>query len=138
MWEEQGREVGNRRLADMGLTNTDLLGITTTVRDANTLLKRLINGDDLDDDNTFLMRSYLRDYPDREFRQGMPSAFNGVENVTIYSKPGLYDEGWLDAAIITLPDNREIVLSIFSDGASYPEVRTIAEAITAPLLNGSN
>ncbi len=135
MWEEQGRDTGNQRLSELGLTNTDLLAITTTVRDANTILKRLYLESDLTSDNTTLMRDALRDFPERDFRQGLPSAFAEDDGVVVYNKPGLYDEGWLDAAIVTLPSGREVIVSIYSDAAYYQEVRAITQAIFAPLLD---
>lgn len=134
MWEEQGRVTGNERLAGVGLTNTDLLDISTTVRDANVILKRLYSEEDLDEERTAVMRENLRDFPEREFRQGLPSAFDGVDDIVVYNKPGLYDEGWLDAAIIELPSGRSVVVSIFSDSAYYQEVRTIADAVISPLI----
>ncbi len=137
MWEEQGRDTGNNRLRDMGLTDTDLLAITTTTQDANTILKRLYNQSDLTADNTELFRDALSDYPEREFRQGLPSAFSASANVAVYNKPGLYDEGWLDAAIIELPNGRSVIVSIFSDSAYYQEVRTIADAVISPLIEAT-
>lgn len=133
MWVEQGRDVGNVRLAELGLTNTDLLGMETTPHDANVILNRLYQGLDLDDEYKQFMLDALRDFPEREFREGLPSAFDD-EQVVIYDKPGLYDEGWLDAAIIELPSGRAVAVSIYSDSASSKEVRTIAGAIIAPLI----
>lgn len=134
MWEEQGRATGNERLAELGLANTDLLAISTTVRDANVLLQRLYAEEDLDAARTAVMRENLRDFPEREFRQGLPTAFDGVDDVVVYNKPGLYDKGWLDAAIIELPSGRSVIISIFSDNAYYQEVRTIADAVISPLI----
>ena len=135
MWEEQDRATGNERLAELGLNNTDLLGISTTVRDVNVLLQRLYAEEDLDTTNTEIMRENLRDFPEREFRQGLPSAFDEVDaDVAVYNKPGLYDEGWLDAAIIVLPSGRPVIISIFSDSAYYQEVRTITDAVISPLI----
>lgn len=133
MWVEQGRDVGNVRLAELGLTNTDLLGMETTPQDANIILSRLYQGLDLDDEYKQFMLDALRDFPERDFRQGLPSAFDN-EAVVVYDKPGLYDEGWLDAAIIELPSGRAVAVSIYSDSAYYEEVRTIAGAIIAPLI----
>ncbi len=133
MWVEQGRDVGNVRLAELGLTNTDLLGMETTPHDANVILNRLYQGLDLDEEYRQFMLDALRDFPEREFREGLPSAFDD-EQVIVYDKPGLYDEGWLDAAIIELPSGRAVAVSIYSDSASYQEVRTIAGAIIAPLI----
>lgn len=134
MWQEQGRDVGTERLRELGLTGTDLVAITTTARDANALLSRLYNQSDLNDQYTTVILDSLKDFPEREFRQGLPSAFDGTRDVVIYDKPGIYDEGWMDAAIITLPDGKSVILSIFSDSAYYQEVRTIADAVVAPLL----
>ena len=133
MWEEQGRDIGNQRLQDLGLTNTDLLAITTTTQDANTILKRLYEQTDLTEEHTELFRNSLRDYPEREFREGLPAAFSEATDITVYNKPGLYDEGWLDVAIIMVPNGREVAVSIFSDSAYHQEVRTIADAIITPL-----
>lgn len=134
MWVEQGREAGNARLAELGLKDTDLLAITTTPRDANIILSRLYQGLDLNEEHRQIMLDALIDFPERDFRQGLPSALNAVDDIVVYDKPGLYDEGWLDSAIIELPSGRSIAVSIFSDSAYYQEVRAIADAIIAPLI----
>lgn len=137
MWEEQGRDVGNERLDELGLGSTDLLAVTTTATDANALLLRLHDQQDLNDEYTQVMRDSLRDFPERDFRQGLPSAFDEYDEVVVYAKPGIYDEGWLDAAIIELPSGRSVIVSIFSDNAYYQEVRTIADAIISPLIEAT-
>jgi hypothetical protein len=137
MWEEQGRATGNERLAELGLTNTDLLDISTTVHDANTILERLYAEKDLSEEYAEVLRENLRDFAERDFRQGLPSAFDEVGDIMVYNKPGLYDEGWLDAAMIELPNGRTVIVSIFSDNAYYQEVRTIADAIISPLIEAS-
>lgn len=135
MWEEQGRAEGTVRLQELGLTNTDLVAITTTAADATSLLLRLYDQQDLSETNTNIMLESLRDFPERDFRQGLPSALDSLSGVTVYNKPGIYDEGWLDAAILSLPNERNVVISIFSDAAYYQEVRSITTQVIAPLYS---
>lgn len=137
MWEEQGRDVGNDRLNQLGLESTDLLAVTTTATDASALLLRLHNQQDLNDEYTQVMRDSLRDFPERDFRQGLPSAFDEHDGVIVYAKPGIYDEGWLDTALIELPTGRSVIVSIFSDNAYYQEVRTISDAVISPLIEAT-
>lgn len=129
MWAEQGKAASTERLASsFGFEHTSMEALTTTVHDANIIMKRLQQQKDLNDDNTQLLREALGD---QIYREAIPSA---VPETKVYNKVGFYETGWLDVAIIELPSGREVVLSIFSDAASYPEVRAITEAIVAPLF----
>lgn len=128
MWVEQGREVSTERLQGFGFANTSMTALTTTVEDANRLLLRLQQKDDLNATSEELLRSALKE---QIYRQAVPAA---VPEAVVYNKVGFYETGWLDSAIVLLPNGREVILSIFVDSAGSREVAAITEAILSELV----
>lgn len=130
MWAEQGKESSTERLTDLfGFSGTSMTAVTTTARDATTLLVRLQQQQDLSAESDRLLRTALRE---QIYREAIPT---GAPETTVYNKVGFYETGWLDTAIVELPDDREVILTIFSDGAGSRQIASMTEALITPLLD---
>lgn len=129
MWNEQGKQASTDKLAqDFGFSGTSMEAVTTTARDAATLLVRLQRSRDLSESSEEQLRTALRE---QIYREAIPA---GVPRATVYNKVGFYETGWLDAAIVALPSGREVVVVIFADNTGSEPIASMTEAIIAPLL----
>lgn len=130
MWNEQGKQASTQKLRqDFGFSGTSMEAVTTTARDAATLLARLQQGRDLSEPSEEQLRTALRE---QIYREAIPA---GVPRATVYNKVGFYETGWLDAAIVTLPSGREVVVVIFADNAGSAPIASLTEAIMEPLID---
>ncbi|CAN5651944.1 hypothetical protein BH23PAT2_BH23PAT2_01480 [soil metagenome] len=129
MWVEQGKEASDDRLKEFGVTNTSMVAITTTAHDANRILYRLQQETDLGSDSSALLRQALKD---QIYKEAIPT---GLPSTTVYNKVGFYETGWHDAAIVTLPSGREVVLTVFNQNAGSRQTAALARTIFEPLLD---
>jgi beta-lactamase class A len=129
MWVEQGKQESTTRLNDLfGFTGTSMEAVTTTARDASTIMSRLQREVDLSTESTQLLRQALQD---QIYDQAIPA---GAPRAEVYNKVGFYETGWLDTAIIKLPSGREVILTIYADGAGSRQIASLTQAIITPLL----
>ena len=100
-----------RLITEFGFTNTNFPGFYTSSGDVVRLLTRLQANEDLNESNTKFLRDAMRT---QVYRTGLPA---GMPNATVDDKVGFDSPDlWVDVAIITLPNEREYVVSIFGNG----------------------
>lgn len=107
----------NESLKPLGLTNTSFGSFTTSVADTNTLLLRLANNKDLDDEHSKLILDAMAG---QKYRSGLPA---GMPDFTVYDKVGFNETyNYHDVAIVKDPGNRSYVISVFSlnNGSPVP------------------
>lgn len=131
LWNELGKEATTQKLKTYGITETSMTGITTTAQDTATLLARIWNGEKLSEENKQKFLDSMKTQPDR-YRRGLPSGFPA--NTTVYNKVGWnLDQEWHDTAIISLPNNRNYVVTVFTENVGLSNVRELGADLFAAL-----
>lgn len=108
-----------------------MTGITTTAEDAATILARIWKGEELSKENRDKFLDSMKTQPDI-YRRGLPSGF--PTNVTAYNKVGWnLDQEWHDTAIVSLPNNRNYVVTVFTENVGFSNIRTLGTDLLAKL-----
>jgi len=117
MMADMGQETLRSRVSQMGIENTIFAGITTTARDSALILQYIVEGRDLNAENTAFLRDAMRVQPDK-YRRGLPQ---GAPEATWDTKVGWNEQyNYHDVGIMTLPGGREYVVAILSQGNGSP------------------
>lgn len=117
MMADMGQETLRQRVAGMGINNTIFAGIATTARDSALILQYIVEGRDLNAENTAFLRDAMRVQPDK-YRRGLPQ---GAPEATWDTKVGWNEQyNYHDVGIMTLPSGREYVVAILSYGNGSP------------------
>lgn len=112
-----GQEALRTRVSQMGIENTIFAGITTTARDSALILRYIVEGRDLNAENTAFLRDAMRVQPDK-YRRGLAQ---GAPEATWDTKVGWNEQyNYHDVGIMTLPSGREYVVAILSQGNGSP------------------
>ncbi len=131
MWNELGKENITGKLRDYGLKDTSLVALQTSARDAAIVLQRLYEKKELTSLHTNLFLASLKDQP-AQYRRGLPSGFS---KSTVYNKVGWNGQiNWHDAAIVTLPNKRSYVITVFMERVGLAQVKALGQAIEAHLI----
>lgn len=125
LWVEQGKEASTKRLNDdYGLTGTSMVGITTTAHDANIILARLDGRKELDETHTNL---FLESLKHNIYRDGIPKA---LPDLVVRDKVGFSEfADYHDAAIVTLPNGRNVAVTYLTRGAGTTRITNLTRAI---------
>lgn len=117
MMADMGQEALRERVSQMGIENTIFAGITTTARDSALILQYIVEGRDLNAENTAFLRDAMRVQPEK-YRRGLPQ---GAPEAIWDTKVGWNQEyNYHDVGIMTLPNGREYVVAILSYGNGSP------------------
>ncbi len=112
-----GQETLRKRVAAMDINNTIFAGITTTAGDSATILRYILEMRDLTPENTKFLKDAMRVQPAR-FRGGLAK---GAPKATWETKVGWnLDINYHDIGIMTLPNGRQYVVAILSQGNGSP------------------
>lgn len=127
-----GQSVLNQRAMDeIGTTGTYFNGIRTNAQDAALVLQKILEGQDLNPENTAaLLDSMLTQ--DARFKRGLQT---GAPGATWHTKVGWNeDDNYHDIGIMTMPDGRKFVVAVLSDGqGSSAPIADFAKTIYAAL-----
>lgn len=135
LWAELGKQETTEKLKTYGITNTSMTNITTTAQDATTLLIRLHERRDLPEELTVNMLDSMKTQEDR-YRRGLPS---GMSSATVYNKVGWNElKEWHDTAIVSLPNGRNYVISLFTENVGTASIRDLAAALETALTTGED
>ena len=130
MWAELGKDKLTNLLRTYGIKNTSMSGLTTTAQDSATLLERLWNQKDLSESPTGLFLDSMKTQP-AKFRRGLPSGFT---KSTVYNKVGWNENiEWHDTAIVTLPNERSYVITVFTKNVGYSQIAQLGAALETKL-----
>ena len=131
MWNELGKENLTDKLKTYGLADTSMTALQTSAKDSAIILQRLYEKKDLTNRHQDLFLASLKTQP-AQYRRGLPSGFS---ESTVYTKVGwngLVD--WHDTAIITLPNKRSYVITVFTQNIGSAQIRALGQAIEARRL----
>ncbi|MDQ3158654.1 MAG: class A beta-lactamase-related serine hydrolase [bacterium] len=124
-----GPDVINSELRKHGINNTDLNLITTSSNDMATVTKLIWNGVDLTPN---ARKELLHNMDTQHFTGAFQSGFKKAE---VYDKIGCcYADEYTDAAIIVLPDERVLMISIMTDGIFSWNIHRLGEQIENALV----
>ena len=114
-----GQATLKQRVSDMGIKNTIFAGITTTAQDSALILQYIVEGRDLNSENTAFLKDAMR-VQEQRFRNGLAK---GAPEATWETKVGWNEQyNYHDIGIMTMPDGRQYVVAILSqnNGSSTP------------------
>lgn len=132
LWNEYGKEKLTSELETYGIENTSMSGVTTTAEDAAILLLRVANGEGLSETSKAAYLDSMK-YQDDLYRRGLPTGF---DSLTVYNKVGWNElVEWHDAAIIELPDGRQLVVSVFTENVGYRKIAELGNTLETYLLS---
>lgn len=131
MMAEMGQQKLRERVAEMGIRNTIFAGITTTAADSALILQYIVEGRDLNAQNTAFLRDAMRVQPDK-YRRGLAT---GAPEAIWETKVGWNEQSnYHDIGIMTLPNGREYVVAILGQGSGSPApIADFAKTIFAKL-----
>lgn len=111
MMADMGQENLRKRIAEMGIKNTIFAGIATTAQDSALILQYIVEGRDLNADNTAFLKDAMR-VQDQKYRNGLAK---GAPEATWETKVGWNEQyNYHDIGIMTLPNGRQYVVAILS------------------------
>lgn len=113
MMADMGQEKLRQRISEMGIKNTIFAGITTTAQDCALILQYIVEGRDLNSENTAFLKDAMR-VQDQKFRNGLAK---GAPEATWETKVGWNEQAnYHDIGIMTLPSGRQYIVAILSQG----------------------
>jgi hypothetical protein len=117
MMADMGQESLRQRVANMGIANTIFAGINTTARDSAIILQYIVEGRDLNAENTAFLRDAMRHHPER-YRGALVV---GAPEATWDTKVGWNETyQYHDVGIATLPNGREYVVAVLTQNNGSP------------------
>lgn len=136
LWNELGKQVLTERLQASGIMNTNMTTITTTAADAAGILQRIIASDgELSPSSQALYLDSLLTQ-DAIYRRGLPNGFSDA--VAVYNKVGWNElVEWHDAAIVQLPDDRRVIVSVLTENVGTAGIRQLATSLELALVTPS-
>ena len=120
-----------QRVQAMGIKNTTFTSIKTTANDMALILQYILEKRDLDEQRTAFLRDAMRNQP-QKYKNGLA---RGAPQAAIDSKVGWNETiNYHDVGIFTLPDKREYIVAILSQGnGSSRPIADFASTIYAAL-----
>jgi beta-lactamase class A len=120
MWTEIGKEALTSELDSLGLSNTDMVGLSTTAYDAAIMLSRIASAQQIKESSKEKLLASMRD---QIYNTTLDAGFTGA---TVYNKVGFrdYDE-YHDVAIVEFEDGRAIIVAVFTDGIGTAAIRDL-------------
>lgn len=127
LWSELGKLELTTRLRDYGVTGTSMVAISTTARDAATILSLVARGEGLSESSAGAYLDSMKTQ-DALYRRGLPSGFSS--EVTVYNKVGWNERvEWHDAAVVETADGRRLVMVVLTENVGSAKVADLARAI---------
>lgn len=119
MWNELGKEAITEKVKTYGITNTSLVGLSSTAEDSAKLLQLLYAGKDLTPQHRTAFLDSLKTQ-DAKYRRGLPAGFTSAD---VYNKVGWQETTiWHDASIIQTTDGKTLIVAVFTQNAGYNNV----------------
>lgn len=132
MMARMGQDTLRERVRAMGMPNTIFAGITTTAHDTATILRYIVEMRDLNAENTTFLKDAMR-VQEQRFRNGLAK---GAPQATWETKVGWNETyNYHDIGIMTLPNGRQYVVAILSQGNGSSAPIADFAATIYPVLN---
>lgn len=132
LWAEQGKEKSTERIKKYGITDTSMVGLTTTAHDIDVILRRMYEKKELNQANTDL---YLQSMKDNIYRDVLPKA---LPDLIVRDKVGFREQvEYHDVGFVTLPNGREVAITILTTNAGTRRMVDLTKTIFDPLVEAS-
>lgn len=129
LWNEIGKEELNSQLEQYGITDTNMVSITTTAADAASMLARITRGQDISVESQKL---FLESMQTQIYRDALNAGFSS--DITVYNKIGFnLQKEYHDTAIIELASGQQLVVSVLTEGVGTSRIAALATAIEKDL-----
>ncbi len=113
MMADMGQSTLNQRVNELGMSGTFFNGIRTSAGDSALILQHILNKRDLNEENTAFLRDAMLTQ-DARFKRGLQT---GAPDAKWETKVGWNETyNYHDIGIMTMPDGREFVVAILSQG----------------------
>ena len=130
MWDEFGKQAVTENMRSLGLTNTSLVTLTTSAKDASIVLQKIQTGEGLSKQSQAAFLDSMKTQ-DSRYRRGLPSGFS---ELTVFNKVGWnLSKEWHDAAIVRLPDGRAVTVSVFTENVGYQKIAQLGTSLEQKL-----
>jgi len=118
----------NARLQAFGLTNTSFPGFVTSASDAAKILERLQGNRDFGQDLKQLLLGVMKQ---QIYRNGLPL---GMPEAVVADKVGFSETpNYHDVGIVSLPNGRDYIVAILSQGASSRQIADFGSTLYGAL-----
>lgn len=131
MWNELGKQALTENMRSLGLTNTSLVNLTTSAKDASVILQKIQTGEGLSQESQASFLDSMKTQ-DSRYRRGLPSGFS---ELTVFNKVGWnLNKEWHDTAIVRLPDDRAVIVSVFTENVGYQQIAQLGISLEQKLI----
>ncbi len=125
LWVQLGKAETTETLKTYGITNTSLVGLSTTAADVATMLARIARGEGLSSASQALL---LQSMKDQIYRNTLNKGFSDA--VTVYNKIGFNEQlEYHDTAIIELTDGRQLIVSVLTRQVGTTRIVELAKQL---------
>ncbi len=132
LWAEQGKEKSTERLKKFGINDTSMEGLRTTAKGTDLILKRLYDKKELNQANTDLFLDSLKN---NIYRDAIPKA---LPDLVVRDKVGFRElVEYHDVGFVTLPNGREVAISLLTTNAGTKHMIGLTQAIFKPIVEAS-
>jgi len=126
---ELGKAEVMSRLQAIGITNTSMGSLSTTAKDAATLLAIIARGEGL---TPASHSTLLKSMHDQIFRDALVNGFS--DELAVYEKVGFNElMEYHDVAIVELKDGRKFILAVLTEGVGTRNIAELARRVEAIL-----
>ena len=130
LWNELGKQKLTDTLAGYGITDTNMVALTTTAADAAKMLSRIAQPIGLSVES---QNAYMTSMKEQIYRDALNKGFS--EEVIIYNKIGFNGQvEYHDVAIAEFVDGRQLIVSVLTENVGTAEIanlgRDIEESVT--------
>ncbi len=127
---ELGKADVMSRLQAIGITNTSMVSLSTTAKDAATMLAIIARGEGL---TPASHSTLLKSMHDQIFRDALVNGFS--DELAVYDKVGFNElVEYHDIAIVELKDGRKFILAVLTEGVGTRNIAELARRVEAMLL----
>lgn len=127
LWVELGKSALNGTLERAGITNTDMVGLTATAKDAATQLKLIASGEGISVESKTKLMTSMRD---QIYRDTLNKSFDS--SVVVYNKIGFRElVEYHDTEIIEFSDGRSLIMSVLTENVGTRNIIALGDAIEA-------
>lgn len=127
MMNEIGKAELTSKLKAVGITSTEMGSLSTTARDAATIMAKISKGEGL---TPASQATFLESARNQIFRDALNKGFS--TNVTVYNKIGFKElKEYHDVAIVELKDGRTFIVAVLTENVGTKNIAELGRRLEA-------